>query len=345
MNKLIYSFSDKQLQQLVQMNHRYEIMDEGITFDYTAAAIRFKAVCQGTIRIKMRFLQTVFSDAMGKVAFSIFIDGIRQPGYHLVEGLADKEEYIFSFAIGDELKEREIEFVRQSERGEASINLISLELEGELVGTNPRDVLIEFLGDSVTCGGANNSGEHGNGHVDDGTYSYAFLSAHALGLDYRMVSNGGYGLKYSSSGKSGPRYEWLSSYDYQNYMRDTGKLYVHRRDADIVCICLGTNDSHSRMQGTCNWSDEEWADFAKEMIAKVKSYNPDAKIVWLVGGMSSAYGTAAEKAIQALGGEVNGYYVCRIPDIYHDGGAWHPSAEQHAIMAEKFESFLNETIL
>ncbi len=344
-NKHIYFFSDQQVQQLVQMNHRYDIIDEGVTFDYTASAIRFKAICTDNIRIKMRFLKTAFSDEMGKVAFSIFIDGIRQPGYHLVEGLVDREEYIFEFFVGDELKEREIEFVRQSERVEASINLISLELDGQLICTLPRDLLVEFLGDSVTCGGANNSGEKGNGHVDDGTYSYAFLSAHDLGLDYRMVSNGGFGLKYSSSGNTGPRYEWISSYDYQNYMRNTEKPYIHRRNADVVCICLGTNDSHSRMQGTCNWTDEEWAEFAKEMIVKVKGYNPNAKIVWLVGGMSSVYGTAAEIAIKNLGGESKGYYVCRIPDTYHDGGAWHPSAEQHIIMAEKFKRFLEETIL
>ncbi len=341
--KSTYYFKDASFREYVQMNHRHDITDEGITFDYTASTVRFKAKCNGEITIKMRFYQALEMEKILPVAFTVFVDKVRRDEYYCVNNMSDGEIYIFKFNVGEELKSREIEFVRQSEREKANIDLISLEINGELLSTQKHDALVEFIGDSVTCGGANNGGKNGNGRVDDGTFSYAFLTAHTLGLDYRMVSNSGYGLKYGSSGNVGPNKDWIDSYDIQNYRRNTTAPYKHQRNADIVCINLGTNDYHA-LTHNCgiSYTVEEWAGYAKEMIAKAKGYNPDAKVIWIVGGMTRGYGSSVRMAMADLGGEENGYYICDIPDTYHGGGAWHPSVEEHMIMSEMLCDFLKE---
>ncbi len=337
-----YSLADPTVRGAVQLHHRHTVLADGITFDWTASALRFVAVCAGEVTVKMRFSASYKQEGVDRVAFTILLDGVRQEGYRLLENLREGQVVDFTFSVGDERREREITFCRQSEREKACIDLLSFTINGELGQAKPRKALIEFVGDSVTCGGANHGGSNGNGRVDDGTHTYAFLTAQALGLDWRMVSNSGTGLLFDSSGKVGPIAEWLSGYRLQNVLRDQTLPYTHQEDADIICLYLGTNDTHTRLNNHTPCTDEQWAMGVRQMVGIVRNYNPRAKIVWLVGGMVSGYGKPVEAAFAAMGGEDNGLYICTIPDTYHGGGAWHPSVAEHTEMGALFTAFLQE---
>ena len=92
-------------------------------------------------------------------------------------------------------------------------------------------------------------------------------------------------------------------------------------------------------------SSLEFADFVqgmKELIDIIKQYNPNAKFVWITGGMTNGYRDAAITAMNDLGGEEAGYYVCQLPSGLNAGAAGHPDYDQHAQMSEILSEFLTE---
>ena len=64
----------------------------------------------------------------------------------------------------------------------------------DAVDTSDKDLYIEFVGDSITCGWGT-IGEHGGAYTDqDGTLAYPYLVAQALNADYSMTALSGQGL-------------------------------------------------------------------------------------------------------------------------------------------------------
>lgn len=77
------------------------------------------------------------------------------------------------------------------------------------------------------------------------------------------------------------------------------------------------------------------------MFSLVRKNNPNAKIVWIIGGMSTAYGDAVRMAAAELGDEKNGYYTFRLDGAFHSAGMYHPSVAEHKEMARQLSEFLS----
>lgn len=347
-NSTYYSLNDNDVISKVKFQGANEKLSDGYTFDWNGSALVVTAKTAGKMKVYL---------SGSKVAshyFTLYIDG---------ELISDKlkavaeagGKYSVTFNVGEYPTVKEISFVRQPEACEGkSAAIHGFDMCGELMQTENNDILIEFLGDSITSG----IGVHSTHHEDnsfnahDGTNAYAFLSAQYLGVDYRIRSRSGIGLnkgwEVGNGDYSGPGIDWISTYNYENYWRPgtADNTYHEDRAANIVVIYLGTNDALSG-RITADFDEK-----VKTIINLAKVHSPDAEIVWISGGMRNDYRSYVQTAFNELGGEEAGYYICDMPEEFaHKDGSGnyvntghhgHPGAEQQKVMAHTLIDFLKE---
>ncbi len=249
-----------------------------------------------------------------------------------------------TFNVGNYPKVQDIRFIRQQEAciGGAAV-ITGFNMAGELYKSEETDLLIEYIGDSITTG----IGVHRtpDGWANDGTNSYAFLSAINMGVDWRIRSRSGIGAYKNSGGGMGLNSDWLNSYHIENGWRNTTTPYNESREADVVVLYLGTNDNWGFKTIDTEAEIAELAGGMKQLIDKVKSYNPNAKIVWVSGGMTDKYRESARRAIEQSGGIENGYFLCDVPLNMSAGQNGHPDAKQQRIIARSLQNFLETNVL
>lgn len=339
--------------------------------DWTASEIEFWATASGNVEISM----DVNIKARSQIYFTVYVDDVRQPRmgiYHSSVPNADNVvkdgKATLNIDLG-EYGEHHVRIIRQTEAYSATITVKSLTMFGELEGTKATDrPLIEFIGDSITCGlgdmtlktdttyydpgyPSDKSMNYGDGN-QDATIAYPFLTAENIGYDRRVLSRSGMAVYYpnSSSGNFDDiTLSWTNAYKYANVFDASNQTakYLPERKADIVCINLGTNDVYANSiynYTTAEKFDDEFSVKVATFIKTVKEANPNAKIVWVVGGMSDKYLTGVQKAIEVLGGAENGYYCCQVTSGLKDGGGDHPSKVSHVRVAEQLTDYLKNIL-
>ncbi len=341
--------------------------------DWTASEIEFWATASGNVEI----LMDVNIKARSQIYFTVYIDGVRQPRmgiYHSsvpnAPNVVKNGKATLNIDLGKVYKKHHIRIIRQSEAYSATITVNSLTMFGELNETEATEKpLIEFIGDSITCGLGDmtlssdtkyydpgypddKNRNYGNGN-QDGTIAYPFLTAEKIGYDRRVLSRSGISVYYPNSTSrdfNDITLSWTNAYKYANVFDANNQTaeYSAKRKADIVCINLGTNDTGAN--NTYKYVEKESfnAEFAKkvkEFLVIVREANPNAKIVWVVGGMTDSYLAGVQTAITDLGGEKEKYYLCKVSSELKAGVGAHPSKAQHAQLADELTSYLNENIL
>lgn len=334
-----YSFGDNSVLEKIKVQGAYEKLPSGITLDWTAATVVVNAYCVGEVNFKLHIPANIKDHT-----YTVLVDGNRLAGYY--EPKADDlsmQIYSVSIDVGNIPAVHTIELARRAEAYHGISEVLSVTLNGELVKAENNNTLIEFIGDSITCG-MGNIDNSGTALGNDGTQTYAFFASRKAGVDYRMRSRSGSGFNYSSGGEIGAKYSWDTNYKIQSAWRSVDNPYVCEREADVVCIYLGTNDLNGWLKVTGNTLQED-ADKVvaemKELISIVKSYNKNAKIVWISGGITAEYANLSERTIAELGGEENGYYTVTLPKG-DSGGGGHPTVAEQIKMGEALYEFLIE---
>lgn len=175
--------------------------------------------------------------------------------------------------------------IRVYKASDAANNIIcvsAVQYTGQLSKTPAATRRIEFLGDSITAGAdvfALGSSQRSQYGAITSYYSYAKMTADALGASHYSVANSGWRLCYSIN----PQYTIRSVYPYQS-MRSgyEGGSYDFSWDPDVVVINLGTNDRY-----TAAYS-EYMAD-ARQLLELVRDKNPNATIIWAYGAMDTGH--------------------------------------------------------
>lgn len=339
-NPQSYSFSESNTLDLVNIQAAYSELSTGITFDWSGSTVELNAYCVGDVTFTMHI--PYLADA---ATFAAYIDGQRIPGLLLpVEVDSFDKLYTVTVNVGELPKVHSIVFSRAYEAYYAKfVEIRSVEVNGHLLKKDANDKLVEFVGDSITCGwGIADS--NSNNFIADGTQTYAYLASRSLGVDYRIRSHSGSGFEYASNGMNGIPYAWNEMYKRVNPFRSTTLMYAPERKADVVCINLGTNDSSGwkSARGVEITEDMDYAvEKMKSFIALVESYNPGAKIVWITGGMTDKYAECANRTVNELGGENAGYFTVHFPKST-SGDQGHPDRTEHTVMANILKEFLIE---
>lgn len=208
--------------------------------------------------------------------------------------------------------------------------------------------VIEFIGNSITCGAAADASEvacgTGSYHDQHNAYmAYGPRVARALGSEFVLSSVSGIGAyrNWNSNGPTMPQvYEKL---DFQ--AANPKRWDFSRYQPQVVSIALGTND-FSRGDGKKERLPFDSASFVSSYIGfvqEVKDKYPEARIALLSSPMLQEDNRELlQNCLTAVKAEIDTLYPASIPVALHffkpmqaRGCTGHPNVEDHAILAEE----------
>ncbi|MGA0615093.1 lipase [Paracoccus sp. KR1-242] len=203
--------------------------------------------------------------------------------------------------------------------------------------------MIEFIGDSDTVGFANTAStrdctEEEVFSATDTSRSFGPQVASRLGADYRMIARSGIGLLRNYDGAA-PLATMTSRYALA-LPSEPAAMRLPERAADVVVTGIGSNDFAAAFAKDEIWQDDDSLsrDFGTALLSFLRDRvreNPGAVQVLLAFG---EYGDrlvrpyrAAEAALRADGVRV---VLVTLPKLKRDACFWHPSQEDHRLIAD-----------
>lgn len=285
----------------------------------------------------------------------VFVNGERK-----LDEMILKQSQNFVVFDGTETVKGEVQIVKVSESANsiAGISKIITDANGKISPTEQKNLKIEFIGDSITCGyGVDDldKNHHFATSTEDNTKTYAYKTAQMLNADYSMVSLSGWGVVsgYTSGSKNEdsvlPKvydkigFTWGTTFNGkqpQSIKWDFSKFVP-----DFVVINLGTNDD-SYVRGDQK-KKQEFEKSYIEFLKDIRKKNPDAKIVCTLGIMGDNLFSSIENAVLEYSNQTDDKNVFALrfaPQQASDGIAadWHPSEKTHEKAANLLTSKIKE---
>ncbi|MDD5900830.1 MAG: cellulase family glycosylhydrolase [Lachnospiraceae bacterium] len=286
-------------------------------------------------------------DESNHTRVAVYLDGIR-----VADKMLSKAETTIPVFESEEEETHTVRVIKLSESAMSTCGISEIIVNGQVSPTEPKEKLIEFVGDSITCGyGVDDEDRdhHFATGTEDVTKAYAYKTAENLGADYSMVSFSGYGIVSGFTGngeKSGeqlvPMYYEKLGFSYGTYLGDGSPQAVDwefsKRQPDLIVINLGTNDN-SYVQGKAD-RKEEYINGYVEFLKTVRKCNPNATILCTLGIMGTDLCPAVEETVaryQNETGDKNVYSMRFAAQLPSDGYAadWHPTEATHEKAATK----------
>ncbi|MBQ8212606.1 MAG: hypothetical protein IJZ80_01250 [Clostridia bacterium] len=327
------SYNFTEILDKVKVYGRMSTSTLGLELDHTAAGVEFNAYIEGSLTVTVNIAKGGSDSVNDNCYFTLYIDGVKsETRFKALNGI----NTTFDLANFSEGGVHNIRLVKQTEAKNALCTFRTVSFTGYFE-TKPVDAAhyVEFLGDSITVGYGNliaNGGSNaGMATNQDATQAFAYLAAQKLKADYSMVAVSGIGVV------KGYRTNTMKTYFEANSLyRSTTVKYEPTRIPDLVVINLGTNDENNNVSLT------DWQAGVSDLVTQVRAkYGKNVPIVWVYNMMSVSpyYPQYAKKALDALGGEAAGLYMCKL--VHNkEGGGNHPNLAAHATASEELVTFI-----
>lgn len=331
-----------------------------IQLDYDAAAIYYEGrvlkntalqateiYWPGTI-IAVEFegtsIKTVLIDEKGENYFTLVLDGKQIGVLDLVKG---EKEYLLAENLTKGI--HRIELHKRNDWTYGKTLFKGFEIKGKSVSNIPsKQLFIEFYGDSITVGYANEDGngnDRSSGEFTNNYLAYGAITTRNLNAYYSCIAHSGIGIMVSWHDLIMPEeYYSLNPFDKKSRWDFTQK------EPDVVVVNLLQNDSwlvhkpenpqFKRRFGakapTEAMYKEEYANFVKTIRSKYLK----AKIICLLGNMDitakkSKWPAIVKASVENLNDPK--IYTLIIPYKETFG---HPRVEEQAIIADKLTQFI-----
>lgn len=297
------------------LGERHLESNQTLYTDWTASGLEFYANMNSTSDI------TFTANSTASVYFKAYVDGALWQN----DGL---DYYTVSGASKVTLKSvpegmHTVRLVKATGYLLGQAEISAVELNGTISATPSKDLYIEFLGDSISCGWGVVGTNDGAYTSQDGTLAYPYLVAEALNADYSILGLSGRGVVY------GTDYNFDKNYLQASPARST-TAYGFERQADIVVINLGTND-RAYHADTAEF-EAGYVRLLENVFAKNGS---DCIVYCLWGAMNDTYNTQIQSAIATYRAAHSGakIYTLELATSTTTSGAptWgHPSISDHA---------------
>lgn len=320
----------------------------GVEFTFTGTSVSFTLVGD-----------SMYSNPEKTPRFAVYINGERT-----VDDIVDASEKTVEVFKSDEAALTTVKLLKLSEAQESTMGIKSIDVTsiGGLTPTAEKDLKIEFIGDSITCGyGVDDPDKdhHFKTTTEDATKAYAFKTAMALDADYSLVSYSGNGIVsgYTDNGnkqtsqlvpdvydKLGKSWGNWNEFNIQDLDWDFSKF-----QPQYVVINLGTNDAS--YTGSDKERVIEYADGYTEFLKTVREKNPDAHIVCALGVMGATlYKNGVERAVAQYTEQTGDTNVSTLQLTQQDGNKngyaadWHPTEASQDIAAAEMTEYLKSLI-
>ena len=290
------------------------------------------------------------SGADNQARVAIYVNGER-----VVDDMVDNIQEVYDVFESDTPKDATISIVKLSESPMSTIGIKEIRATGSKIAPTPnKDLFIEFIGDSITCGYGIDDPDKDHHFVtstEDVTKAYAYRTAETLNADYSMVSFSGYGIisGYSNNDKkvsaqTVPQYYTKLGFSWAangNFVPANIAWDFSKRPPDLIVVNLGTNDD--RDPKTDSESKQEYCDGYVEFLKKIRENNPDAKILCTLGIMGDRLFEQVQLAVNTYTEETGDSNISamkfdvQLPDDGYSAD-WHPSVTTHEKAAEKLSA-------
>ena len=301
----------------VQKLGRTEFLEDTLRLAYSGSGAEFRFIGKKAV---ITFQGDSTSLRMGNVdnhaRIAIYVNGER-----VVDDMMDRAEKSYTVVESDTEEEYTIRIIKLSETAMSTVGIKGIEVDTEAIvkPAEEREYLIEFIGDSITCG-------YGiiSGYTADGNEKNSIQTIPKY-YDKLVFSYGQY------LGQSPQNYSWDFS----------------RRQPDLVVINLGTNDDSYTL--TDGEKQEEFRAAYVAFIGQVRSCNPDARIICTLGIMGDRLYPCVEQAVEAYIANTEDERVTAMKfdtQTASDGFAadWHPTETTHQKAAEKLTAYIEELL-
>lgn len=287
--------------------------------------------------------------------------GIYVNGNRVVDDMVDKWQKEYVVIDEDEITEATVRIVKLSETAMSTFGIASIKVEeGKIEPTEEKNLFIEFIGDSITCGyGVDDEDRdhHFSTKTEDITRAYAYKTAEKLDADYSMVAISGYGIisgyttaDEPNSEQTIPQYYETLGFSYGGFGTEKPqdiKWDFSKRQPDIIVINLGTNDnSYTKgIEDRVSLFGSEYGKFLK----KVRELNLASTIICSLGIMGGQLYPTIENTVNAFINETgdNKIELLRFDEQSpQDGYAadWHPTEATHTKASEKLAAKIREIL-
>lgn len=281
-------------------------------------------------------------------------------GERTLDHIVRQEEETLELFSSDEEKEVEIAILKLSEAAHSIVGIkeIQVTAASDIAPLPEKDIKIEFIGDSVTCGYGVDDEDPSHDFstaTEDATKTYAYKTAEALNADYSVVAYSGYGIVsgYTADGTKEetmlvpPVYECLGKnngsaegildlsrdWDFRNFLPDE------------IVINLGTNDATYTLHDAAR--EEEFITLYVDFLKTVRRDNPDARITASLGVMNDDLYPAVEKAVKQYIAETGDENISSLHFTPQDGSTGyaadgHPTEATHTLAAKTLIEHLRQ---
>ncbi len=321
---------------ITELNGKYKtqgrtaVVDGALRLDWSASGMIFTADCKGDVKITVEPTRINTSSEYGDY-FTVYVDGVMQyedlripENNSTVDWTSNSTNYPFhitktgetEYTIASNLPsgEHTFEIYHQNEAANARFGIKSVSLNGSfLPPPENNDLYIEIIGDSISASFGNISKDDNRAPLyQDSTRGWPFLTARALNADWSLIARTGITATAGIGFSGAESIAMPDIYPYLRYYSDTETKYNFARQPDVIVVCLGTNDmsTYGNIEG--NTIDVVKKGFAN-LLTMLRNYNPDSKIVWIYGMMTSAANTHIKEALANAGGVEKGYYGFELP--------------------------------
>lgn len=317
-----YNFANMStiLQSYFKFLGRTKVSSSGLIFDTSCATLEFQGYMTGDVVLE---INSKTNSYYGNTFLTVFIDGVRSVTRFEVPSNSTKKLTVASFE-GEYF--HTVKIVKQTEFKWSLATIKSLKITGYLIDP-PKDnkYYVEFLGDSLTTAYGNIGTPSVDGDVadspdyQDGTKSYAYIFADAIGADYSMIARSAAGL--SQCWSNSPILDY-----YKKFSKDRGSDefdIANARKPDLIVLHLGANDYNVGGSNETNFVSK-----GKELINYFRdNYGTDVPIIWAYDP-GEGFPSKVAEIMNSFGGESAGYYTLSLP--WSEAGAGgHPSAKEH----------------
>jgi hypothetical protein len=223
--------------------------------------------------------------------------------------------------------------------------------------SRPAGPLIEFIGNSITCGAAADPSEVpcGAGEYHDQHNAYAAYGpgvARALKTNFILSSVSGIGV-YRNWNSLSPTMPQV--YEKMDFQENNQQLWnFSKYSPDVVSIALGTND-FSRGDGIkarLPFDSTIFVNTYIKFVQQVKSKYPKAQIALLSSPMSSGSDRILlQNCLTSVKQKVDALFTADKPVALHffqpmkaRGCSGHPNVEDHTILAKELVPFFEKLI-
>lgn len=291
----------------------------------------------------------------GCARFAVYVDGEQ-----ITDEMMNVGAKNITLFEGEEERTAVVRLIKLSETANSTLGVHAINVEeGAISPTEQKEIYIEFVGDSITCGYGvddENRNNHFSTTTEDVTKTYAYKTAKALNADYSMVSISGYGVisGYTGNGTKqenqvmGKYYDKIGfSYANSGGFKVSDWDWDFVREPDMVVINLGTNDSS--YVGSDADKMQEFVEGYIDFLKMIREKNPNAYVLCTLGLMGDSLYTAVEDAVAAYSEETGDTNLSAFhfdPIRADEGYAadWHPTEATHSRAAEELSAEISSIL-